>query len=63
MAASTLVGQHLGDGQAERAESSGWRSLRGSMLSMTLLGAILIWFAEPLARWFLDDESTRGAAG
>ncbi|MBW2282222.1 MAG: MATE family efflux transporter [Deltaproteobacteria bacterium] len=56
MAASTLVGQHLGDRQPEQAERSGWRSLRGSIVSMTLLGAVLIAMARPIARWFLDDE-------
>lgn len=56
MAASTLVGQHLGDRQPERAARSAWHSLRGSVLSMTLLAALLIYLAEPLARWFLDDE-------
>jgi putative MATE family efflux protein len=56
MAASTLVGQHLGDRQPDRAAASAWRSLRGAILSMTLLGAILIALSEPLARWFLDDE-------
>lgn len=55
MAASTLVGQHLGDRQPDRAASSAWRSLRFSVLSMTLLGAILIAVSEPLARWFLDE--------
>ena len=57
MAASTLVGQHLGDGRPDLAASSGWRSLRGSVLSMTLLGAGLVAISEPLARWFIDDDS------
>ena len=60
MAASTLVGQHLGDRQPERAARSAWRSVRGSILSMTLLGAVLIALAEPIARWFLDDEAVVG---
>ena len=60
MAAATLVGQHLGDQQPERAAKSAWRSLRGSIVSMTLLGATLIALSEPLARWFLDDERVVG---
>ena len=55
MAAATLVGQHLGDRQPERAASSGWRSLWLSIGSMTVLGALLIATAEPIAAWFIDD--------
>lgn len=56
MAASTLVGQHLGDRQPDRAASSGWRSLWLSIGAMTALGAVLIATGEPVARWFLDND-------
>jgi putative MATE family efflux protein len=55
MAAATLVGQHLGDGHPERAAASGWRSLWASIGAMTALGAVLIWLAEPISSWFIDD--------
>jgi putative MATE family efflux protein len=55
MAASTLVGQHLGDGHPERAAASGWRSLFFSIGAMTALGAILVALAEPISAWFIDD--------
>jgi putative MATE family efflux protein len=55
-AAATLVGQHLGDGEPARAARSGWRSLAASILSMLALGALIVAWAEPLARWFIDDD-------
>ena len=55
VAASTLVGQHLGDGQPHRAARSGWRSLLGGMLVLSLNGLVLVSLSEPIARWFLDD--------
>jgi putative MATE family efflux protein len=55
-AAATLVGQHLGDGQPARAARSGWRSLAASILSMLAFGVVIVVYAEPLARWFIDDD-------
>ena len=54
-AASTLVGQHLGDRSPERAASSGWRSLVGAIASMSLLGVVVIALARPLAELFSSD--------
>ena len=54
-AAATLVGQHLGDAEPERAARSGWRSVGGAVISMTALAVVVIAFAEPLARLFSDD--------
>lgn len=51
-AASTLVGQHLGEGDPARAERSGWRSMVGAILSMTAMGALVIAFAPQLAALF-----------
>ncbi len=55
VAASTLVGQHLGDGRPDRASRSGWRSLAGSISAMSALGVAVIATARPIARWFIDD--------
>jgi putative MATE family efflux protein len=55
VAASTLVGQHLGEGEPDRASRSGWRSLLGGTLVLTLNGFVLVLISEPIARWFLDD--------
>ncbi len=54
-AASTLVGQHLGERNPERAARSAWRSTTGAIIIMSALGALIITFAEPIARLFLDD--------
>jgi len=51
-AASTLVGQHLGEGDPAAAARSGWRSMVGAMLSMSALGALVIAFAPQLAGMF-----------
>jgi putative MATE family efflux protein len=56
VAAATLVGQHLGDGAPDRASRSGWRSLAGSVAAMSVLGAVVIAAARPIARWFIDDD-------
>jgi putative MATE family efflux protein len=54
-AAATLVGQHLGEGQPERARRSAWRATAGAVGSMSLLGAGVIAAADPVTRLFLDD--------
>ncbi len=55
IAASTLVGQHLGAKDPDAAMRSGWRSLGLAMLFMGALGAALIAMAPTLAGWFIDD--------
>jgi len=55
MAAATLVGQHLGAGAPNQAEREGWRSLRSTILTMTLFGAILMLGARPIAGVFSTD--------
>lgn len=54
-AAGTLVGQRLGEGAPARAERAGWRANAGAVLSMSAMGALVVAFAEPLARIFTDD--------
>jgi putative MATE family efflux protein len=55
IAASTLVGQHLGAGDTDGATRSGWRAARLSVISMLLFGLAIIAGAWPLARWMIDD--------
>jgi len=56
IAASTHVGQLLGAKDPEGATQSGWRALNLSVASMVVLGALIIIFAEPIARFMIDDE-------
>jgi putative MATE family efflux protein len=56
MAAATLVGQHLGDGQPERAARSGWRSLAGGVVALSINAVLIVALAGPIARWFIDDD-------
>ena len=59
IAGSTLVGQHLGAGDQEGAARSGWRSMWLAMLTMGGLGGIIMYYAQPLALFFIgDDEIT-----
>ena len=55
MAASTLVGQHLGAGDPRRAEREGWRSMWIAIVSMALCGLLLAVFARPIGALFTDD--------
>jgi len=54
-AAGTLVGQHLGEGEPDVAARSAWRANLGAIVSMSVMGATVIVFAEPLTRVFTDD--------
>ncbi|MFI5307592.1 MAG: MATE family efflux transporter, partial [Polyangiales bacterium] len=45
IAASTLVGQHLGAGSPERAAQSGWRALFLAVGSMSVLSVVIVSFA------------------
>jgi len=55
IAAATLVGQQLGAGQPEQAVLAASRSLRMALAAMTFLSITVAWFAEPLARFMIDD--------
>ncbi len=55
LAAATLVGQQLGAGNREMAIQAGWRAMRMSLTSMTLLSILLAWFARDLAEFMMDD--------
>ena len=55
IATATLVGQHLGAGNPEQAVLAASRSLRMALAAMTFLSILVAWFAEPLARFMIDD--------
>ena len=57
IAASTLVGQHLGAGSPERAAQGGWRATALAVASMSVLAALIVVFARPLARLMIADEA------
>ena len=55
IAASTLVGQKLGANDPAGATRSGWRALRLTLIAQTAFGLVIVVFAEPLARFMIDD--------
>jgi putative MATE family efflux protein len=56
IAASTLVGQHLGAGEPAAAAQSGWRAMRLAVVSMSALALVIMTFAEQIARAMLDES-------
>jgi len=51
-AASTLVGQEIGAGDASEATAYGWQTLRLALATQLLLASVLLLAAEPIARLF-----------
>ena len=56
IAASTHIGQRLGANDPDGATHSGWRALSLSVACMVVLGGVIIFFAEPIARFMIDDD-------
>ena len=55
MAAATLVGQNLGAGDAERAESTVWKAAYYNMLLLLVISIVVIIFAPQTMGVFTDD--------
>ena len=56
IAGATLVGQHLGAQNNDQAKRAGWGAMRLSIISMTFFGIVIVAFAEPLARFMIDND-------
>jgi len=56
IAGATLVGQHLGAGDTDQARRAGWGAMRLSIVSMTFFGILISLFAEPLARFMINND-------
>jgi Na+-driven multidrug efflux pump len=54
-AAATLVGQNLGAGQPDRAESSVWKIGTYNMIFLVLVSFVYYFFSEELVGIFTDD--------
>jgi putative MATE family efflux protein len=56
-AAATLVGQNLGAGKPERAETAVWRTGLYNMIFLGTVGVFFVLFAEPVVRLFTQDAA------
>jgi len=54
-AAATLVGQNLGAGKPDRAETSAWRACWYNLLCLGVVGAVFMVFAPAIVGWFTND--------
>ena len=61
-AAATLVGQNLGAGQADRAESSVWQTCRYCVIVFAAMTVVILVAAGPLVAAFSDDPAVRAVA-
>jgi putative MATE family efflux protein len=62
IAASTLVGQHLGRGDEREASAYGWAIARLSAAVYLPLAAAIAFLADPIAGLFVGDPAVRGPA-
>jgi putative MATE family efflux protein len=56
-AAATLVGQNLGAGKPDRAETSAWRAAFYNMLVLAAIGVIFVVFADVIVAGFTSDPT------
>jgi putative MATE family efflux protein len=59
--AATLMGQNLGAGQPDRAETSVWRAALYNLLFLVSVAIVFIVWAEPLIRIFSTDSEVVAA--
>ena len=57
MPAATLVGQNLGAGRPERAETSVWRTGLWNMIFLGSVGVVFFLFASPVVSIFTKDPA------
>jgi putative MATE family efflux protein len=62
MAATALVGQYLGARKPRTAERSAVESAKLAAIAMSLVGLVLFFLADPMARLFIGDPDTVGYA-
>ena len=62
VAATTLVGQHIGAGDEAAARRSGWRSTGMAAAWMSLAGLFFILFPAPIVRLYTNDAAVVAAA-
>ncbi len=58
LAVASIVGQNLGANEYDRAFNAGWRVTWIGIWSMTVLGCVLYFTAEPIARLMSHDPGT-----
>jgi putative MATE family efflux protein len=56
-AAAALVGQNLGAGEPQRAETAGWHATWMSVALMSATGVVIFLLAEPIAHFFVDEPA------
>ncbi len=56
IAGATLVGQYLGAADPQGASQQGWRATYFAIASMMFLSVVIFAFAEPIARFLIDDD-------
>lgn len=56
-AATSLVGHNLGANKPDRAEQSGWASVKFATVVMSALGIFLIVFSRAIVRFFAKDDT------
>jgi putative MATE family efflux protein len=54
-AAATLVGQNLGAGKPDRAETSVWRACAYNVIVLAIVGLLFVIFADTVIGWFTHD--------
>jgi putative MATE family efflux protein len=55
IAAATLIGQSLGEGEPHKARNYGWLSLGPGIIIMIFASFLFIFFGRPLMRFYIED--------